>query len=63
MIFPLAKQFMEKYLDDIMPSIFKSGKFISSEADMKKIKDLGIWEIDKIENGIDCKLNYMDELD
>jgi hypothetical protein len=54
---------MEKYLDDIMPSIFKSGKFISSEADMKKIKDLGIWEIDKIENGIDCKLNYMDELD
>ena len=37
---PLAKQFMEKYLDDIMPSIFKSGKFISSELDIKKIKDL-----------------------
>jgi predicted GIY-YIG superfamily endonuclease len=37
---PLAKQFMEKYIDDIMPNIFNNGKYISSDKDMKKIKEL-----------------------
>jgi len=36
----LANQFMEKYIDEIMPSITETGKYISSEADMKKIKAL-----------------------
>jgi len=36
----LSKQFMEKYIEDIMPSIFTTGKYISSESDMKKIKAL-----------------------
>ena len=34
---PLAKQFMKKYIDEIMPSITTTGKYISSDADMKKI--------------------------
>ena len=37
---PLAKQFMEKYIDDIMPSIFNTGKYISNDKEMKKIKEL-----------------------
>jgi prophage antirepressor-like protein len=37
---PLAKQFMEKYIDEIMPSITETGKFISSDKDMKRIKNL-----------------------
>ena len=37
---PLAKQFMKKYIDEIMPSITETGKYISSNKDMKKIKEL-----------------------
>jgi ABC-type uncharacterized transport system ATPase subunit len=37
---PLAKQFMKKYIDEIMPSIAATGKYISSDKDMKKIKEL-----------------------
>jgi prophage antirepressor-like protein len=37
---PLAKQFMEKYIDEIMPSITTTGKYISSDKEMKKIKEL-----------------------
>ena len=37
---PLAKQFMKKYIDEIMPSITKTGKYISSDKDMEKIKEL-----------------------
>jgi prophage antirepressor-like protein len=37
---PLAKQFMKKYIDEIMPSITETGKYISSAKDMKRIKEL-----------------------
>jgi prophage antirepressor-like protein len=37
---PLAKQFMKKYIDEIMPSITATGKYISNDADIKKIKQL-----------------------
>jgi prophage antirepressor-like protein/predicted GIY-YIG superfamily endonuclease len=37
---PLAKEFMHKYINDIMPSITKTGKYISSQIDMKNITKL-----------------------
>ena len=37
---PLAKQFMKQYIDDIMPSITKTGKYISTNEDMEKITEL-----------------------
>ena len=37
---PLAKQFMKKYIDEIMPQITKTGKYISAKEDQKKIVDL-----------------------
>jgi prophage antirepressor-like protein len=37
---PIAKQFMKKYIDEIMPSITTTGKYISSDKEMKKIKEL-----------------------
>ena len=37
---PLAKQFMRHYAKHIMPSITETGKYISSDKDMKKIKEL-----------------------
>jgi prophage antirepressor-like protein len=37
---PLAKQFIRHYAKYIMPSITATGKYISSESDMKKIKAL-----------------------
>ena len=37
---PLAKQFMKKYIDEIMPSITTTGKYISSDKEMEKIKEL-----------------------
>ena len=37
---PLAKQFMKKYIDEIMPSITATGKYISSDKEMKRIKEL-----------------------
>ena len=36
----IAKQFMDMYINTIMPSITETGKFISSDKDMKKIKKL-----------------------
>jgi len=36
----IAKQFMDMYIDEIMPSITETGKYISSDKDMKKIKEL-----------------------
>lgn len=36
----LAKKFMDKYIDEIMPEITKTGKYISSKKDMNKIKEL-----------------------
>jgi prophage antirepressor-like protein len=35
----ISKQFMEKYIEDIMPSIFTTGKYISNDKDMKRIKE------------------------
>jgi len=37
---PLAKQFMRHYIKHIMPSITATGKYISSDKDMKRIKEL-----------------------
>jgi len=37
---PLAKKFIRFYAKNIMPEIFKTGKFISSDKDMKRIKKL-----------------------
>ena len=37
---PLAKQFMKKYIDEIMPSITTTGKYISNTKEMEKIKEL-----------------------
>jgi len=37
---PLAKQFIRHYAKYIMPSITNTGKYISSDKDMKKIKEL-----------------------
>ena len=46
---PLAKQFMKKYIDEIMPQITSSGKYISSVTDQKKIDELNK-VIDKLRN-------------
>ena len=37
---PLAKQFIKYYAKNIMPSITATGKYISSNKDMEKIKEL-----------------------
>ena len=37
---PLAKQFIRHYAKFIMPSITATGKYISSDKDMEKIKKL-----------------------
>ena len=37
---PLAKQFMKKYIDEIMPTITLTGKYISNNEDIKNIKIL-----------------------
>lgn len=37
---PLAKQFIRHYVKYIMPSITTTGKYISNDKDMKKIKEL-----------------------
>jgi len=35
----LAIKFMDKYIDEIMPEIIKTDKYISSKKDMKIIKN------------------------
>lgn len=52
---PMAKQFLNKYLTEIMPQIRKTGQFISNKSDMDKIKKLN----NKIEN-YKTELNYYD---
>ena len=47
----LAKQFMDQYIQEIMPSITKTGKYISSNEDMDKIKLLNK-KISKLRNRV-----------
>ena len=47
----LAKQFMKQYIDEIMPTITKTGKYISSKEDMNKIKALNK-KISKLRNKV-----------
>ena len=54
----LAKQFMQKYIDEIMPEITKSGKYISSKKDMDKIKELST-KINKLKDNNKILLNNM----
>jgi len=51
----LAKEFLKKYLINIMPTIRKTGKYISNNNDMNKIKKLN----NKIDN-YKTELNYYD---
>jgi prophage antirepressor-like protein len=53
----LAKQFMKQYIDEIMPKITKTGKYISSKEDMDKIKLLNK-NISKLRNKVN---NLKDE--
>lgn len=48
---PLAKIFMQKYLEDIMPKITKTGIYISSQEDMEKINELNN-KIDQLQDKI-----------
>ena len=48
---PLAKQFMKQYIDEIMPAITKTGKYISSNEDMDKINKLN-GRISKLRNKV-----------
>jgi hypothetical protein len=52
---PLAQEFLKKYLIDIMPTIRKTGKYITNKNDMNKIKKLN----SKI-NNYKTELNYYD---
>ncbi len=52
----IAKDFLNKYLNDIMPQIRKTGKYISNNNDMNKIKKLN----NKIDN-YKSELNYYDD--
>lgn len=52
----IAKEFLNKYLIDIMPQIRKTGKYISNNNDINKIKKLN----DKI-NNYKLELNYYDD--
>jgi prophage antirepressor-like protein len=52
---PLAKKFMKKYIEDIMPTITKTGKYISSKDDQDKIDKLN----EKIKN-LKNENNYLD---
>jgi len=52
---PLAKQFSDKYVKEIMPTITKTGKYISSKDDQDKINKLN----DKIKN-LTKENNYLD---
>jgi hypothetical protein len=54
----LAKQFMKKYIDEIMPQITKTGKYISSKKDMELITDLRS-EINKLKGDNKIMLNNM----
>jgi prophage antirepressor-like protein/predicted GIY-YIG superfamily endonuclease len=54
----LAKQFMKKYIDEIMPQITKTGKYISSKKDMELIMDLRS-EINKLKNNNKVLMNNM----
>jgi hypothetical protein len=49
----IAKQFLNKYLTEIMPQIRKTGKYISKKSDMKKIKKLN-----KTIDNYRAELNY-----
>jgi prophage antirepressor-like protein len=49
----LAKVFKDKYFKEIMPEIRKTGKYISKESDMKKIKKLN-----KTIDNYKAELNY-----
>ena len=46
---PLARLFMNKYIEEIMPEITSTGKYISSKDDIYKIKKLNnkILELEK----------------
>ncbi len=52
----VAKEFLNKYLIDIMPQIRKTGKYISNNNDTNKIKKLN----NKI-NNYKLELNYYDD--
>ena len=52
----IAKQFMNMYIDEIMPSITKTGKYISSNKDMKKIKKLN-HKISKLQHNTKTLIN------
>ena len=54
----LAKKFMDKYIDEIMPEITKTGKYISSKKDMELITDLRN-EINKLKGDNKVMLNNM----
>ena len=54
---PLAQEFLKKYLIDIMPTIRKTGKYISNKNDINKIKKLN----SKI-NNYKTELNYYDTI-
>jgi prophage antirepressor-like protein len=54
---PLAKQFVKQYIDEIMPTITKTGKYISSNEDMNKINELNK-KISKLRNKVN---NLKDE--
>jgi prophage antirepressor-like protein len=53
---PLADKFMDKYIDEIMPQITETGKYISSKKDMALIKDLRN-EINKLKKDNKVLLN------
>jgi hypothetical protein len=53
---PLAQQFLEKYLVNIMPTIRKTGNYISNKNDKTKINKLNV----KLEN-YKTELNYYDD--
>jgi prophage antirepressor-like protein len=54
----LAKKFMDKYIDEIMPQITKTGKYISSKKDMELIKNLKN-EINTLKNNNKVLMNNM----
>lgn len=53
---PIAKQFLDKYLTEIMPQIRQTGKYIANKTDMNKIKKLN----EKISN-YKTELNYYND--
>ena len=58
----MAKKFMDKYIDEIMPEITKTGRYISSKKDMDKIKKLRD-EINKLKNDNIVMMNNITNID